>query len=391
VTSGPARLKLLLVVHSIDVRAGMEVQVAHLAGGLVESGHQVCLASIGTREDLQGPRPGPPVDSRVRVVHLGAGSRGEKVAAVRRLARLARASDLVHCTGWDASLWGRLAAIAAQRPVIVAEHTPGRDHQVSSAGAPRQRLIALHNRVLDPFTAHTVICAEWQRGLMRSEGVAARKLVHVPNGVPVAELRERAHADLDRAALGIPESAKLIAHVARFAPQKRQLLALETTARLRESLGDVRIVFAGEGGELERVRAVANERGADWAIFLGRHPNPPAVFGLADLAVLPSSGEALPMVVLEAIAVGTPMVATDVGDVGTVLRSTGAGIAVPVDDPEAFFRACADVLRDDDLRRRLGAAAQDAGADIDAATMVGRYERIFRSVLSRNGDAPLEV
>jgi L-malate glycosyltransferase len=97
------------------------------------------------------------------------------------------------------------------------------------------------------------------------------------------------------------------------------------------------------------------------------------------------------MVVLEAIAVGTPMVATDVGDVGTVLRSTGAGIAVPVDDSEAFFRACADVLRDDDLRRRLGAAAQDAGADIDAATMVRRYERIFRSVLSRNGDAPLEV
>jgi glycosyltransferase involved in cell wall biosynthesis len=107
--------------------------------------------------------------------------------------------------------------------------------------------------------------------------------------------------------------------------------------------------------------------------------------------VLPSSGEALPMVVLEAIAVGTPMVATDVGDVGTVLRATGAGISVPADDAEAFYRACLDVLGDAELRRRLTDSAGGAREHIDAPTMVGRYERLFGSILSGNGRDPVVI
>jgi hypothetical protein len=78
-----------------------------------------------------------------------------------------------------------------------------------------------------------------------------------------------------------------------------------------------------------------------------------------------------------------------VGDVGSVLRSTGAGIAVPVEDSEAFLQACGDVLRDTDLRRRLSASAERAHAAIDAETMVRRYERVFGSVLSRNGSDPI--
>ena len=384
-SSRPASCTLLLVVHDITMRAGMEVQLAHLAGGLAVAGHRVRLVSITSRDDADRREDGPPVDPRVEVIHLEASTRAAKLAAGRRLARLARGSDLVHCTGWDASLWGRLAGILARRSVIVAEHTPGREHQVSSGGAPRQRMIAAHNRLLDPFTAMTVICAEWQRALMRSEGVAERKLLCIPNGVPVDELRARARAGPTRAELGIPEDARVVAHVARFAPQKRQLLALETVARLRESLGDVRIVFAGLGPELEKVRAAAAERGADWAMFLGRHPNPVSLFALADLAVLPSSGEALPMVVLEAIAVGTPMVASDVGDVGEVLRRTGAGIAVPADEPEALYRACADVLGDRSLRARLSVSARAARDQVDATTMVSRYERLFADVIKRTG------
>jgi len=369
----------------------MEVQLAHLAAGLAAAGHEVRLVSISSTEDPSERLKGPDMDPRVQIVHLGARTRWAKVAALRRLARLARSSDIVHCTGWDASLWGRLAAIAARRPAIMAEHTPGRAHQWSSGGAPRKRLIAAHNRALDPFTAATVICAEWHRELMRSEGVAARKTILIPNGVPVAELRRRAGANPTRADLGIPGSAKVIAHVARFVAQKRQDFALETTARLRETLGDVRVVFAGAGPELERVRALADERGADWAVFLGRHENPAGIFGLADLAVLPSAGEALPMAVLEAIAVGTPMVATDVGDVGTVLEDTGAGLVVPPDDPEAFYRACHDVLSDAALRERLQVAALSAGPDLDADTMVERYERVFAAVLTPNGSEPLRV
>ncbi len=126
---------------------------------------------------------------------------------------------------------------------------------------------------------------------------------------------------MTREALRIPATTKVLAHVARFAPQKRQPLSLETVARLRESVGDVGTVFAGEGLELEGVQATAHRMGANWAVFLGRRDNVPSVFALADLAVLPSTGEALPMAILETPAVNVPVVASDVSD---TLRRTGA-------------------------------------------------------------------
>ena len=379
------RLKVLLVVSSIDTLGGMEVQLAHLASGLADLGHRVRVASLRSRPETPASGQRLEVDPRVEVVHLGARGRKAGLASLRRLAGMARASDLVQCTGWDASLWGRLAAVLVRRPVVVAEHTPGREHQVSSTGAPRKKWIEWHNRLLDPFTDLTVVCAEWQRPMLRGEGVAADKILHIPNGVPVDDLRRRAAGGVSREQLGIPSDAKVLVHVARFAPQKRQELSLRTVARLRETLGDVRIVFAGAGGEADAVRSAAAAMSADWAIFLGRHDNVPSVFALADLAVLPSTGEALPMAVLEAIAVGVPMVATDVGDVGGVLRATGAGVVVPPSDDDAFYEACHRVLADPTLHSQLATSAERARGSIDAQTMVRRYDELLGRLAGGDG------
>ncbi len=373
--------RLLLVISNLETLGGMEVQLAHLASGLAHDGHGVRLVSIRSQPGAPAGPQGVVLDPRVELVHLGAVGRNRQLQGLGRLVRMARGFDLVHCTGWDASLWGRLAGIAARRPVVVAEHTPGREHQVSPSGAPRGRAIALHNRAFDPLTARTVICAEWQRDTLLGEGVDGDKVTLIPNGVPVDDLRRRAAEGLTRAALGIPAEAKVITHVARFRPQKRQLLTLQTTARLRETLGDVRVVFAGDGPELGPVQEAAGAIGADWATFLGRHDNVPSVFALGDLTVLPSTGEAMPMSIIEAVAVGVPIVAADVGDVGPILERTGAGLHFPAADVDAFYETCLAVLTDDGLRARLAHAAQDAREEVDAATMVRRYERLFGTVV----------
>jgi len=372
--------RLLLVVSDIRTLGGMEVQLAHLANGLARAGHQVTLASIRSHADSAAGSQGPPIDSRVQLVHLGATGREAQISGLRRLRRMARSNEIVHCTGWDASLWGRLAGIAARRPVVVAEHTPGREHQLSPSGAPRGKYIAAHNRLLDPLTEHTVICAEWQRNILLGEGVKASKMTLIPNGVPVDHLRHLARDGLTREALGIPAEAKVITHVARFREQKRQKLTLETTARLRETLGDVRVVFAGTGPDLEAVQQAAKALHAGWATFLGRHDNVPSVFALGDLTVLPSTGEAMPMSIIEAIGVGVPIVAADVGDVGPILKRTGAGLLFPPNDPDAFYASCLEVLSDETVHQRLASAAAGAKEEVDAQTMVRRYERLFDSI-----------
>jgi glycosyltransferase involved in cell wall biosynthesis len=362
----------------------MERQLLHLAHGLAARGDDVAIACIHP----WGIDFAEVMDAGVRILKVGRRHhRTDRLLAVARVARLARARDLVHCTGWDASLWGRIGGVLARRPVLVTEHTPGRETQVSEgSGASRAQLIAWHNRLLDPFTYATVAVAERQVPWLREEGVRADGIVHIPNGVPLAPVRAAARAGgVDRAALGVPDGARVVIHVARFEPQKRQAVTYETVRALRDELGeDVHVLFAGYGYEHkdaleERVRAAGD---AAWVHFLGPRDDVAALLALADLAVLPSSAEALPMVVIEAMAVGVPQVATDVGDVAAVLRATGAGLVVDADDLGAFRAACRSVLTDAGVAARLREQALARADEFDAGVMVDRYSRLFDAAIA---------
>jgi glycosyltransferase involved in cell wall biosynthesis len=372
--------KILLVTNWIGW-GGAEMQLDYLAIGLARRGYEVRILALGSvLRDASHL-----LEAGVKITTFDADSRGHKLRRLPVMIRLARDADLVHCTGWDATFWGRLAAILAGRPVVITEHTPGRDHQVTSSGASRARVIALHNRLFDRFTYASIIVGAWQRALLEKEGVDPDHIVQIPNAVPIEGLRERSGAGPDREELGLPKDALVVVQVARFKAQKRQLTTLRTVARLREQL-DVHVVFLGEGSEEARVRAEAERLGADWAHFVGFREDVPGVLRLADLSVLPSAGEGLPMSLIESIALGAPVVATDVGDVRWLIESTGGGICVPLEDDEAFFDACARLLGDGELRRQVVARGGQAIATFDAPEMVARYDEVFKACLA--GEAP---
>jgi glycosyltransferase involved in cell wall biosynthesis len=377
-TSAPAGKRRLLMVIDLLFWAGAETQLRHLAIGLQKLDFEVTLVASDDATSYVADLDEAGVELRV----LGAKSRGGKLRALPEMTRLARRSDLVHCTGWDASLWGRLAAIAARRPAVVTEHTAGRDFQVSRSGAPRGRLIALHNRYLDRFTYATVVVADAQVPLLESEGIRPESIVRIPNAVPLAELRQRAGDGIDRASLGVPPEATLIVHAARFTPPKGQPVTLRAVAQMRERLGDVRVLFAGAGPEEEKVKHVAEELDADWATFLGSRDDVPGLLRAADLAVLPSTAEGLPMSLIESMAVGTPVVATDVGDVRWLIDQAGGGICVAEGDEAAFAEACEQVLGDNDLRRRLGEAGAVGATEFDAPRMAERYAEVFEAAIT---------
>jgi glycosyltransferase involved in cell wall biosynthesis len=370
--------RILLVIGKMGW-AGAETQLAHLALDLKSAGHSVRLLALGERT----PEMEALDAAGIETVALGRESPPTKLAGLPAVARNARWAEVVHCTGWDGTLWGRLGAIIARRPVLFTEHTPGRELQITPEGVSRQRAIAAHNRLLDRFTYAAIVVGAWQVDLLVSEGVRRESIVHIPNGVPIAALRKQAAEGPGRSGLGVPEAAKVIVQIARFSPQKGQAVTLAATAALRERLGDVRLLFVGVGDEEPRVRAEAAALGADdWVHFLGRREDVPALFALSDLAVLPSTGEGLPMSLIEAIAVGTPVVATDVGDVGWLLERTGGGVSVPPGDDEQFERACERVLGDPAVHESLVAAGAAGVGEFDAKLMSERYEFVFDAAIA---------
>src|SRR5439155_13240184 len=114
--------------------------------------------------------------------------------------------------------------------------------------------------------------------------------------------------------------------------------------------------------------------------LLGERGDVPELLAAADVFVLSSASEGLPMSVLEAMAAGLPVVASAVGGVPELVGD--AGILVPPHDERALADALARVLGNAELRRRLGAAARarvarEFSLDATRAKHLELYERLL--------------
>ena len=365
--------RILLVINALDADGGAEAQLTHLARGLSERDYEVTLCCIDRcRVDRSVFE-----ERGVRLVELGVESRAQRLLAIPRLARLARKSDIVQCTMWDSSLWGRLAAILARRPVIVADHATDRSVQVSANGDSRADWIERHNRLLDRFTFATVACALSQRPVLESEGVDPEKIVYIPNGVPMSEMAATAAAAPSRAELGLPDDGPLLMQVGVFRPEKNQSGALAAFERLADRFENAQLVFVGRGSELQAVEAeAASTPATDRIHFLGLRSDVPYLLAHAAVMLLPSLADAMPMVVLEALAIGIPTVASAVGDIPSLLAG-GGGVTVPPGDTEAFAAACGALLTDSSARERMAKAARSASATYDSERMIDRYAALL--------------
>ena len=103
----------------------------------------------------------------------------------------------------------------------------------------------------------------------------------------------------------------------------------------------------------------------------------------ADLFVLPSHGEGMPIAILEAMAVGLPIVATDVAGIPDMVRDGQEGLLVPPGDVPALAAAIASLLGDRELRRSIGGrASARVTEEFDLPTGVENWDHLYRSLLA---------
>lgn len=112
--------------------------------------------------------------------------------------------------------------------------------------------------------------------------------------------------------------------------------------------------------------------------FPGFCADVPSFLQCVTIFVLPSQSDSMPLTVLEAMAAGKAIVATDVGYVRQMLDAPNAGIIVSPKNPEALAQAICDLLRDEEKRRQLGAAAHQRARE--EYSMERFNKRIIESV-----------
>ena len=117
--------------------------------------------------------------------------------------------------------------------------------------------------------------------------------------------------------------------------------------------------------------------------FLGWRQDVPEILRSADVMVLPSLAEGLPLSVLEAMASGLPVVASDVDGTPEAIIDGETGLLVPPNDPEAVAARIMQLLNDASLRARMGAAGrQRVERHFTLAQFVPQVENLYTELLA---------
>jgi glycosyltransferase involved in cell wall biosynthesis len=344
-------------------------------------GHEVHLISM---------RPAEYSRVRVHVVRpwLGRGGYLAAAFAARRVMHTL-APDLVHAH--YASSYGLWGALCGWKPLVVS--TWGSDiYDFPRRGRLQRRLLEWNLRRAD------LLCAT-------SEALAQETALYARPGTPIRLTPFGVDTDLFRPRPGGPRASGLVLGTARTLRRTYGLdLLLEAFALLEKAGGSdesretgagflgsplpspLSLWIAGDGPERAALERQAERLGiAERVQFLGAlsHEQMPAFMWGLDLFVNPSRAESFGVAALEAAASGLPVVATRVGGLPEVVVHEETGLLVPPEDPAALATALAELIRDPERRRAMGAAARArAVACYDWQACAGVMERIYASLLA---------
>jgi glycosyltransferase involved in cell wall biosynthesis len=347
-------MKILFFTRALTV-GGSERQLALLAGGLSERGHDVAIAVLYAGGALQKSLAG----RNVRILSLGKSGRWDIVRPFLRLVRLfvAERPDVVYAyLPTQTVLAALLLPPWLPTRIVFGIRAAGMDlTKYDWLSAVVTRLEARLSRRADLVISNS----EAGRANAVNRGMPARRITVVPNGIDTALLKPDRHSGQEfRRRLGLPESCFLIGLVARLDPMKDHATFLTAAAEFARGHPDARFLCVGDGPfeYRRRLEARAVELGlADRIRWAGERLDVGAAYNALDIATLCSSfGEGFSNVIGEAMACGVPVVATDVGDARSIIGDCGE--IVPPKRPDLLQSAWAR------LRRRLSEESQQLSA-----------------------------
>ena len=337
-------MKVMHIVTKADV-GGAQTYVLELATAQLGDGHEVVIVAgtLGAMAD-EARRRGITVMEE-SALRREVGGLSEFRAARRLRERITGfGPDIVHAHSSKAGVLARLAGRSARVPTVYTAH--GWPFQAGAA-VPQRIVSWLGETAMGHWWGHVICLTEAEATLAHRWGVVRRRRLHVvPNGLPDVPAAVRA---------ATASSSVTIVMVARFAPPKAQRDVLQAVGLM--PAGDWVVQFVGDGPEFEAVRNSPEAAAAGGRVqFLGHRDDIGEILAAADVGLLWSRYEGMPLALMEAMRAGLVCVANDLPGVHALL---GADAGMILDfRPEVLADALAALIADSARRAELGAAAR---------------------------------
>jgi glycosyltransferase involved in cell wall biosynthesis len=287
------------------------------------------------------------------VVHAGRKNRRDFLflwKLVREIRRLK--PDVVHTHTHVGKYWGRVAAVLAGAKTIVhTEHNPCDFRRTVLERAADWALHRATSRVVTFFR-------EQGDALIQFESLPAEKLVLIPNALALEA--DRPNALAARRRLGVNDGQFSMMVVGRMEYQKNHILALRAFAALPEEIRDRTLLFfAGAGKEEVKLRGLAHALQIEERVsFLGYRNDLSSLLPGADLVLMTSWFEGMPLALLEAMIAGVPVLTTPWLGARNMLADGRFGFLAPSFEPEHVAAEIQRVVRYPQLRKDIVERAQ---------------------------------
>lgn len=287
---------------------------------------------------------------------------------------------IVHTHTAKAGTLGRLAAAAARVPGRV--HT-FHGHLLKGYFPPRTvRLIRAAEGMLARHTDQLIAVGD----RVRDDLLAARigriwQYTVVPPGTSLGPLPDSRVA---RKELGLPTDGKVVAYVGRLTRIKRPDRLVAAAREVIAAVPDTVFAICGDGELAAELSSAAHDLGRSVRL-LGWRADVEKIYAAADLVVLTSDNEGMPVSLIEAGLAGVPAVATNVGSVAEVVEDGSTGLLTRC-DADDLARSVIHLLRDDKLRHQMGdAAASWSRARFGPERLVADIDRVYEAIAIDRG------
>ena len=212
-----------------------------------------------------------------------------------------------------------------------------------------------------------------------------RDVVIIPNGVDLDRFRKLSRKDARRE-LGIKGDKKVILCVANLRAEKGHEYLVEAMESVSTHYHESTLFVVGQDYLKGRIKDLVIKKNLQDRIFFAGFVPPdklPKYMRAADIFVLPSLREGLPIALLEAMAAGLPIVATNVGGMPEIIKEDENGFLVEPMDSQQLAKKIIFLLQNEDIRKRFSSNNTERAKNYNWSTIVTSLEEVYLQVKRR--------
>jgi glycosyltransferase involved in cell wall biosynthesis len=215
--------------------------------------------------------------------------------------------------------------------------------------------------------------------------IPQEKIKTIYNGIQLSRFRNRNPSVLaeKKHALNLNPQHKIITTIAVLRELKGIQYMINAMSIILDRYSNTTYLIIGDGeygASLQQL--ITDLRLDEHVIMAGYRTDIPDMLAISDLFVLPSLGDALPTVLIEALAAGTPIVATNVGGIPEIIEDGKNGLLVPAADSQNLANACLQLIESEERAKRLSIAGfETANRRFNVNTQVELLGNIYKELI----------